>query len=320
MTDILLRCGLSHDKLVGMAFDGASAMKCLARLVKENINPFAMYFHCFAHCNELVFKDATSSSPLIATSQDLCEDLYALVGVSPKRVLLFQSFQGGDGKSKTKNLSRTRWTICGPEAEILLHQHKECLATLSNLKDDVTVTPECRAKARGLLRKMQTFEDMFDLKAMQEIAILLEHNSKALQSSSLTAEEAVTSIAKVKAHFKGLRSDEEFDRLVKETSRFTDLDLADTMPTKRQKKPPSSMNDFYCTTTMSFDSPSISETTKLRARFFGAIDAVTTALNTRFNQEDLKKFQSIETLLLSSINKKEADNSLQQLQCFFQCN
>ena len=76
------------------------------------------------------------------------------------------------------------------------------------------------------------------------------------------------------------------------------------------------MNDFYCTTTMSFDSPSISETTKLRARFFGAIDAVTTALNTRFNQEDLTKFQSIETLLLSSINKKEADNSLQQLQCF----
>ena len=54
---------------------------------------------------------------------------------------------------------------------------------------------------------METFEDMFDLKAMQEIAILLEHNSKALQSSSLTAEEAVTSIAKVKAHFKGLRSD-----------------------------------------------------------------------------------------------------------------
>ena len=173
VTDMLLRCGLS--------FDGASAMKCLARLVKENINPFAMYFHCFAHCNELVFKDATSSSPLIATSQDLCEDLYALVGVSPKRVLLFQSFQCSDGKSKIKNLSRTRWTTRGPAAEILLHQHKECLATLSNLKDDVTVTPECRAKARGLLRKMQTFEDMFDLKAMQEIAILLEHNSKAPQ-------------------------------------------------------------------------------------------------------------------------------------------
>ena len=59
---------------------------------------------------------------------------------------------------------------------------------------------------------METFEDMFDLKAMQEISIILEHNSKALQSSSLTTEEAVTSIAKVKAHYKGLRSEEQFNK------------------------------------------------------------------------------------------------------------
>ena len=68
-------------------------------------------FHCFAHCNELVFKDATSLSPLVETSQDLHEDLYALVSVSPKRVLLFQKIQEEvDNDSSTlrlKNLSRT---------------------------------------------------------------------------------------------------------------------------------------------------------------------------------------------------------------------
>ena len=36
-------------------------------------------------------------SPLIAEAQDQCEDLYVLVGVSPKRVLLFRNIQAEIG-------------------------------------------------------------------------------------------------------------------------------------------------------------------------------------------------------------------------------
>ena len=76
--------------MVGMAFDVASSMKCLARMIKETMSHHAMYFHYFTHCTELVFKDATFHSPLLDNSQDVCEDLYALVGAIPKRVLPFQ--------------------------------------------------------------------------------------------------------------------------------------------------------------------------------------------------------------------------------------
>eukprot|EP00794_Sanderia_malayensis_P013016 gene13016-14356_t len=89
--------------MVGMAFDGASSMKCLARLMKQTISQHAMYFHCFAHCNELVFKDATSLSPLVETS------------------------------------------------------HNELQEALSQLKEDSSVTPTCRSKARGLLKKYSHF-------------------------------------------------------------------------------------------------------------------------------------------------------------------
>ena len=74
--------------MVGMAFDGASSMKYLARMIKETMSQHAMYFHCFAPCTELVFKGATFHSPLLDNSQDLCENLYALAGAIPKRVLL----------------------------------------------------------------------------------------------------------------------------------------------------------------------------------------------------------------------------------------
>jgi len=35
-------------------------------------------------------KDASSLSPILCNAQDLCESVYVLAGVSPKRVLLFR--------------------------------------------------------------------------------------------------------------------------------------------------------------------------------------------------------------------------------------
>ena len=115
VSDILTRCRFPSKKMVGMAFDGASAMKKLAALLKEQVSKHSLYIHCFAHCNELVFKDATSLSSMVADSQDLCEDVYALAGVSPKRVLLFQAVQkeissvpeSTRGILKLKNLTLT---------------------------------------------------------------------------------------------------------------------------------------------------------------------------------------------------------------------
>ena len=98
--------------MVGMAFDVASSMKCLSRMIKETMSQHAMSFHCFAHCAEFAFKDATFHSPLLDNSQDLCKDLYALVGAIPKRVLLFQKIQeeieSDCSTTRLKNLLRTR--------------------------------------------------------------------------------------------------------------------------------------------------------------------------------------------------------------------
>lgn len=81
--DILIRCNMASQKMIGMAFDGASATKRLAVLLKDEVCKHALFIHCFAHCNELVFKDATSLSRMVADAQDFCEDMYAIAGVSP---------------------------------------------------------------------------------------------------------------------------------------------------------------------------------------------------------------------------------------------
>ena len=63
--DILLRCNMDTKKLVGTAFDGASSVVRLAEFLKQNFGDNIIHIHCFAHCNELAFKDATALSPLI---------------------------------------------------------------------------------------------------------------------------------------------------------------------------------------------------------------------------------------------------------------
>ena len=144
VTDIMVRCDMDASKLISMAFDGASTMKHLAALLKASISKNALYVHCFAHCNELVFKDATLLSSTVSDAQDLCEDIYAPAGVSPKRVLLFQNVQQNqqtvtsdtDTNSsnitlKLKNLSRTRWTTRGGAADVV-----NCNTEVSCLTED----------------------------------------------------------------------------------------------------------------------------------------------------------------------------------------
>jgi len=64
--------------------DGASAMKQLASLFKTRVSKHALYVHCFAHCNEKAFKDASSLSSVLSDAQDFCENVYVLAGMSPK--------------------------------------------------------------------------------------------------------------------------------------------------------------------------------------------------------------------------------------------
>ncbi len=103
-------------------------------------------------------------SPLIAEAQDLCEDLYVLVGVSPKRVLLFENIQKEIADSseifsdtlRLKNLSRTRWTTRGSAAAVLIKKTPDLQEVLEILSKDPSVSPTCRAKSRGMLEKVRS--------------------------------------------------------------------------------------------------------------------------------------------------------------------
>lgn len=308
VNDILIRCNMDKEKMIGMSFDGASSMKLLAKLIKQDANHHVLYIHCFAHCNELVFKDATSLSPLIANSQDLCEALYALVGVSPKRVLLFENIQKeidcDDGVVlRLQNLSRTRWTTRGSAADVITKRHTELQEVLLQLSTDTSASPECRAKARGLLMKIQSFSDMFNVMVMQELAYLLEGNSRHLQSSTDRRTSNV-SIKRLYIRLQELRSDEEFERLYDRVEGLSGLKHDDDIAPKRKRSLPGRMADFvaYESRHAPVEDPTMGEKSKLWINFYAAIDATTQAIESRFDQEDLKVLRDIDECLIKGAN------------------
>ena len=84
ITDILLRCNLDYHKVAAIGFDGASVMKCLASKLQNIFGEQAHYFHCMAHCNELIVKDAHGISSLLSDSLNIVQSIYAIVGAYPK--------------------------------------------------------------------------------------------------------------------------------------------------------------------------------------------------------------------------------------------
>ena len=100
--------------------------------------------------------------------------------------------------------------------------------------------------------------------------------------------------------------------MVKATSDATGFTVPDDEPaTRRSKKPPSNLEDFVCTTTLSQTTVSANFRDQLRARYFEAIDAVLVALESRFGENDFLLFGHLETMLLNAINgSKSVDDSV----------
>jgi len=69
--DVLLRLGLSVNKLRGQAYDGAANMAGMrngAQAIIREKNPLALFVHCGSHCTNLVAQDACESSVVVRDS------------------------------------------------------------------------------------------------------------------------------------------------------------------------------------------------------------------------------------------------------------
>ena len=336
-----------------MAFDGAASMKLLAQKIKQSLSPGAIFIHCFAHSNELVVHDLHGISEMFRDSLDLCQNLYAFVGAYPKRVLLFENIQKDiENETQSDNydilrlqsLSVTRWTTRAKAAHVLLERLSELNQVLASLQIDKASTADVRAKAKGLLKKLDSKELIFKLIGMYEIVTILETLSKELQSKTLTAESASFSIDVARQKLIKLRTEQEFERIWKKAtdvynvsskkasdegrSSFTDQSASNSnqgnevkVQKERKRQIPRRFGDgeSVIEVALSGQTSNISLKTDLKRMYMEALDTAINRFSERFeaNQKDFSILKTIEKIIIDAANNIPiADVAISQFQSF----
>ena len=96
-----------------------------------------------------------------------------------------------------------------------------------------------------MLEKLRSLQSMFQVVVIHELAKLLENNFKQLQTASLTAKQALSSIKKLQVRLQEMRSIEEFQRLYDHTIKLANLrDENERQKSKRQKSAPRRLFDY----------------------------------------------------------------------------
>ena len=311
--DILLRSCLDGNNLAAMGFDGAAAMKSLARKLKVEISPNAVYVHCFAHCNELIVKDAIDQCSLLSTSLDLCQSLYAIVGAYPKRILLFEAIQNDfkhENESdeytvlRLQSLSATRWTTRVKAANVVFEKTVEVRRTLETLASDPSISADTKARIKGILKhQLSSLHIMFNLNVARKLIVLLEKFSKELQAVDISADYALYSVQHILQRLHEMRDNKEFQRILDEAKSISGIEEANTDGARKRKVPRwmesgDSMLTETLHTTGTVHSGSIGD---MRQSYFEAIDVIVESINRRFEQEDLTLIKTIEQILLRSM-------------------
>ena len=291
--DILLKSCLDGNNMAAMGFDGAAAMKSLARKLKVEISPNAVYVHCFAHRNELIVKDAIDQCSLLSTSLDLCQSLYAIVGAYPKGILLFEEVQNDfkhENESdeytvlRLQSLSATRWTTRIKAANVVFEKTVEVRRTLETLVSDPSISADTKARIKGILKhQLSSLHILLNLNVPRKLIVLLEKFSKELQAVDISADYALYSVQHILQRLHEMRDNKEFQRILDEAKSISGKEASTDGARERKVLRWMESGDSTLTemlhTTGTVHSGSIGD---MRQSYFEAIDVIFESINRRF--------------------------------------
>lgn len=206
LKDMLHLFQLEINNIRGQSYDNATNMSGkysgLQSLVKEN--PLAVWIPCSSHSLNLVGRTAISSSECSVLLFDFIETVYSFFSASTYRweklkTLLSESlvehqigtdltseFEDKPITSKLpKRLSETRWSAHADAVQPLVEYFSCYASILDYIIDDYTSKPEVRAKAAGIRKTFDKFENTVTLVFWSKMLRRINAASKKLQEKGL---------------------------------------------------------------------------------------------------------------------------------------
>ncbi|XP_022166088.1 zinc finger MYM-type protein 1-like [Myzus persicae] len=306
--------------LIGQSYDGAASMRGvyngLQAIIKQQ-NPCATYVWCWAHRLSLVIVDAVSSCTEARDLFGNLETLYDFISSSKKRMSLYSEYQTkrypGKPLRRLKRVDTTRWSSHSTALQTLFYTYDSILDTLNYLQNDISSDRICCVKAKSLYEYMLserfvltalTFKKMFDITSPL---------SSFLQGKNIDLLAAVSYVKSVDKKILTLRSETEFQVLLKEkeefiTSKNDEFDITPLIQTRVRRKKVMAGD-------MALDEqPSQNPIQNFKINtYITIIDIINTQLSERFNEssipliKDLALFQKKRLVEITKSGKIPAD-------------
>ena len=164
--DLFVRMNLSFEKLRGQCYDGASAMSGSKNGVAKRISdlePRAVYTHCYGHALNLAASDTLKQCKLMKDALDMTYEITKLIKYSPRREGIFQTLKETLPTGSTPGirvLCPTRWTV---RADSLLSITSNYGVLQSTWEEALLVAKDSETKARihGVSSQMKTFNYLY---------------------------------------------------------------------------------------------------------------------------------------------------------------
>jgi len=200
--------------------------------------PLALWFHCGAHCANLVAQSAASSVAQVRDAIACVHELGLLYGRSSKYRAVFREVAtSGEGSFTTlKLLCPTRWLCRSPALQSVIDQYEAVLESLSDMSQ--SSNGEIATKASGLLDRFQEGQTLLLLNMALAVFSILEQLNRSLQSKSVTVSGMIEAIGVVKSKLASMRTDDTFgDMFCSSSTAAGHLQLND-IELPRRRRPP----------------------------------------------------------------------------------
>lgn len=321
--DVLTRLNLPLSKVCGQCYDGASCMSgCKSGVAKRitDLEPRALYIHCYGHALNLEAGDAIKQSKLMQDALDTTREITKLVKSSPKREAMFKDIKKANEaecidlpskKSAIRVLCPTRWTVRAEALGSVINNYSSLLETFEAALETTRDT-DTKARIRGVAAEMTTFKYLFGNVLAEKISRHTDNLSKTLQTPSSSAATGQDVAKMTLTTLMSMRSDECYDLFWNEVALLADQFDVEEPQLPRRRRPkryndglseghhPETVKDLY------------------RQYYFEAIDAVIACIKDRFNQPGYITYKSSKELLLNAAKQEDYTSEFEAVSKFYQ--
>ena len=316
MKDAFLRFQIPLAKLRGQCYDGCSTMagaKAGVAVKIEEMEPRAVFTHCYGHALNLAVSDTIKRSPDMKDCLDTCFELVKLIKFSPKREAMLRELKEeiGSDAPGVRTLCPTRWTVRAESLASIIANYDN-IQLLWETAVQATSDTEMKARIQGVGSQMKNFKFLFCLTLSEMILRHTDKLSQTLQQPKLSSVEGHGVAMLTAKTLADLRTETNFDLFwQKVVDRRGQMDVDEPQLPRRRKVPrrfeqgsapaefAATPKDFY------------------RRVYFEALDLAVTSIRERFNQKGFKTFSGLEQLLFKACRGECFDEELELVCNFF---